>query len=354
MSTDFTHFTERHQKVTAALSFAGAAVPLADELAAADAAVAERLDELADAINPHPLDTLEDAGRRWAKGDLKVGTLADRVHSVPPTAADYIPETDAYGRTTNQAVNRAARRRYDAARRGATAALVEQNDRPEFGTRALIGASRESVATGLDVMAGRAMSAVEALPSNLREELLKRGDTNGASKFLDRLDIRRMTGAQIDAAREVEAAWTPILNADQRDLLALFGTMKTGAVRDARATDFPHGFDNHDQAAFWLDADGVAAHTLGAGPLHIIVGRGWGRLEPLADPLGEDADEFQARQAAASTARSWLENQVQLTDREMAQGVVLDAGTLIRRAGLGTPALAAQAYLEHRNVAPAA
>lgn len=354
MSTDFTHFTERHQKVTAALSFAGATVPLADELAAADAAVAERLDELADAINPHPLDTLEDAGRRWAKGDLKVGTLADRVHSVPPTAADYIPETDAYGRTTNQSVNRAARRRYDAARRGATAALVEQNDRPEFATRALIDASRESVADGLQDMADRAMAAVEALPGNLRDELLKRTDAYGAANFSQKLDIRRLSGAHIELAREVEASWAPILNADQRDMLALFGTLATGTVRDAKATEFSRGFDNHDRTAVWLDTDGVAAHALGAGPLHIIVARGWGRLEPLADPLGADADDFQARQDAASAARSWLENQVQLTDREMAQGVVLDARTLIRRAGLGTPLQATQAYLEHRNVAPAA
>ncbi|WP_312976336.1 hypothetical protein [Corynebacterium sp.] len=354
MTTDFTHFTDRHQKVTSALSFAGATVPLADELAAADVAVAERLDELAAAINPHPIDALEDMGRRWAKGELKVGTLADRVQSVPPTAADYIPETDAYGRTTNQAVNRAARRRYDAARRGATAALVEQNDRPEFSTRALIDAARESVAAGLDTMAGRAMAAVEALPDNLLDELLKRTDAYGASNFSQKLDIRRLSGAHIELAREVESSWAPILNADQRDMLALFGTMKAGAVRDARATDFPHGFDNHDQAAYWLDADGAAAHALGAGPLHIIVGRGRGRLQPLGDPLGVDADEFQDRLDAASAARAWLENQVQLTDRELAQGVVLDAGTLIRRAGLGTPLQATEAYLAQHSAAPAA
>lgn len=354
MSTDFTHFTERHQKVSAALSFAGATVPLADELAAADAAVAERLDEFDAALNPHPLETLEDMGRRWVKGDLKVGTLADRVQSTPPTAADYIPETDAYGRTTNQSVNRAARRRFDAARRGAVAALVEQNDRPEFATRSLIDAARESVAEGLQDIADRAMAAVEALPGNLRDELLKRTDAYGASNFSQKLDIRRLSGAHIELAREVEAAWTPILNADQRDMLALFGTLATGSVRDAKATEFSRGFDHQDQAVFWLDADGAAAHTLGAGPLHIIVTRGWGRLEPLADPLGALADEFKARQDAASAARGWLENQVQLTDRELAQGVVLDAGTLIRRAGLGTPASATEAYLAQHSAAPAA
>ncbi|MGP5931269.1 hypothetical protein [Corynebacterium glyciniphilum] len=347
MSPDFTHFTDRHQKVASALSFAGATVPLADELAAADTAVAERLDELAAAINPHPIDTLEDMGRRWARGDLKVGTLADRVQSVPPTGTDTVLET-------GQSVNRAARRRFDAARRGATAALIEASDRPEFSTRSLIDASRASVAAGLDAMADRAMAAVEALPGNLRDELLARTDAYGASNFSQKLDIRRLSGAHIELAREVEAAWTPILNADQRDLLALFGTMKTGAVRDAKATEFSRGFDNHDRTAVWLDTDGVAAHALGAGPLHIIVGRGWGRLQPLADPLGADADDFQARLSAASTARSWLENQVQLTDREMAQGVVLDAGTLIRRAGLGTPASATEAYLARHSAAPAA
>lgn len=354
MSTDFTHFTDRHEKVRAALSFAGATVPHGDDMAAADAAVAERLDEFQAAVNPYPLETMEDFGSRWARGDLELKTLASRVNFTPPTAADYIPETDQYGRTTNQSVNRAARRRYDAARRGATAALVEQNDRPEFGTRALIGASRESVATGLDVMADRAMAAVEALPGNLRDELLKRTDAYGAANFSQKLDIRRLSGAHIDLAREVESSWAPILRADQRDLLAMFGTLATGTVRDARATDFPHGFDNHDRPAVWLDADGMAAHTLGAGPLHILVARGYGRLVPLGDPLGADADDFQARQDAASAARSWLENQVQLTDREMAQGVVLDARTLIRRAGLGTPLQATEAYLARHSAAPAA
>ncbi|MGP5928373.1 hypothetical protein [Corynebacterium glyciniphilum] len=354
MSTDFTHFTDRHEKVRAALSFAGATVPLADELAAADAAVGAKLAEFDAALNPHPLDTLAAAGAKWARGDLKVSTLADRVQSTPPTAADYIPETDAYGRTTNQSVNRAARRRFDAARRGATSALIEANDRPEFATRALIDSSRESVAAGLQDIADRAMAAVEALPGNLRDELLKRTDAYGASNFSQRLDVRRLSGAHIELAREVESSWAPILNADQRDMLALFGTLATGTVRDARATDFPHGFSPAEQAAFWLDADGAAAHALGAGPLHIIVGRGYGRLEPLGDPLGVDADEFQDRLSAASAARSWLENQVQLTDREMAQGVVLDAGTLIRRAGLGTPASATEAYLARHSAAPAA
>lgn len=354
MSTEFHHFTERHQKVSAALSFAGATVPLADELATADQAVAQRLAEFDAALNPHPLETLEDMGRRWVKGDLKVGTLADRVQSTPPTATDYIPETDQYGRTTNQAVNRAARRRYDAARRGATNALIEAHDRPEFSIRSLIDASRASVAAGLQDIARSAMAAVEALPGNLRDELLARGDAYGAANFSQKLDIRRLSGAHIELAREVEASWAPILNADQRDMLALFGTLATGTVRDARATDFPHGFDNHDQAAFWLDTDGMAAHTLGAGPLHIIVARGWGRLEPLADPLGADADEYLARQDAASAARSWLESQVKFTDRELAQGVVLNARTLIERAGLGTPALAAERYLAQHSAAPAA
>lgn len=364
MSTEFHHFSDIHRRVTDALAVANVSVPHGDDMAAADQAIAESLAEFDAAMNPYPLDTLADAGAKWAKGNLKLDTLASRVHTTSPAAADTFKQPSDNGREYTVGVTRAETRRYQAARQGAVAALIDLHTAPEFHQAALVAASRSLVAQGLADIAAAANESVDALPERLRDQLATAGGTYAAATWTRNLDLTTLSGAHIDAARAVENTWHPVVYADPDALLLLFGTLASGTVRPARANQFPHNFDATDRAAVFLDADGMVAYALGVGSLSQIVAHGFGKLAPLADPLGADAETYAERLDATTAAAGWL-NDPGFTDHAAEHMRIQTRGqataaqvrkhvknmTIYERRGFGSPAGAVHAYrAQHTSV----
>lgn len=352
-----TPFQARFHNVATALSVIGVQPPGLEDMAAADQAVQDRLRELDQALAAPSLEDLRRDAARWVRGDLQMSTLAKKITAPDP---DNSP-------------------RLQAAREAAQAAMVADLDQDDWSTAALINASRAMVQSELENMAYAATASLEDLPEAGRNYLFtgqggKPGTRSGDPAYITMLvDPERTSTRDIDAYREVAARWSVITGmggGHQETYLAwdnLFQTMaqtravvRDGSRRDSRfiRKEWPadqYGNGGPLPAALWMDYRGNVAKAFGVGGPHFAgtILAGEGKLEPLADPLGEDHAEYLRRYSAYENVKNWAlmkdETVADKLHRSLQSGHVpqsLPAATkpLYRHAGYSTPAEALAVY----------
>ena len=294
MSAPCTHFRDRAALVANALSYVGLVPEAAGAMTAADDKITTRLEDLDAKVAEPTAEDLAAAGVKWATGKNKTASELVALLAVPHAPA-----------------------RYAVARKAAQESLVAAADKahPEWSTAALIDSTRQAVAEWLESLATEATESLADLPAKGREFM---GQPYGSAAHLDGLVDGATTPVEhISAYRRATAAWAHLDDGGsltnnayvlpQREALAV--AMAHGRALDPFTLE-PARLDlmsSHPRvlSALWLDADGMAAHSLGLGMSQVVY-RGLGRLVPLVDPLGEDAEELSARLAAADASTTWL------------------------------------------------
>lgn len=356
-------FTSRHSAVATSLAALGVVPPHGPAMAAADQAVADKLQELTTALAAPSVDTVADTARRWARGEVKTDTLVKKLTA--PSIRDQHTVTvreGSRGDLTKRAVTRPETQRYTAAVNAAQAALVADLDKPEWSLTALVEACRESVTYGMASMATAAQETLEALPDQGREWLLD--NINARPQNITTLIDGQVTpSAHIDAYRDTAAAWSALMAVDGMNSpawTALFKTMAAGRPVDphqAGGHEFPsdrYGNVMASPAAIWMDWESNVAMALGVGRgMAGVILQGRGKFDPLADPLGEDNAEYLRRWSAGENVRAWAISKNDRASDKLrrnlqsygSQATLPEVeGPLYRVAGYSTPAEALAVY----------
>lgn len=305
----YTPFTDRGKLVEAALRFSGVRVPHMDDMAVVDAEISDKVDRLNEVMQGPSDQQLADAGARWAvsKAATKNSDLAAILTGPSSTLTP---------------------KRCQQVREGAKAALVSkaEKQRPQWTIRGLIDELRPQVQQALNDMAVEATQSLRDLPAagvefmsqsyadavNIADSLI-----DGSTTPVDDIAAyRRATTAwqQIEQGAPCSDPNIPRYGDIEYETLAV--AMARGIAQDPSEMDLnrPRELDKYGTAGYfapWLNVDGMAARFMGLNPSKIVF-HGLGELSPLADPLGKDSDELQARIAAWEDARGFLAEQLRI------------------------------------------
>ena len=291
--TDFltppTPFQDRVDRITTAFSPVGWRPDASTDMARADQAVAEALEDLRDQFTGPSHADLEAAGVKFGAGK---GVAAVRKVLEAPD----VLQSDRF------------RVIYAAARRE----LVSRHDLPEYAVASLVAQGAAVVADVLPAMAREAVEALEALPEDILADL-EAGRLRVDS--LDRVEVQNRPLEHISALRAASAAWAPVYEttggaaAPVEAWTTMFRAVASGDLQ--AHSDLTLESSVAGKWALWLDAPAMVALASGFHPVEILRGD-LGTMDPLADPLGTDREAYRHRVAAYQAVDGFLGQQ---TDR---------------------------------------
>ena len=285
-TTTFTHFTKLGRDLHETFKVTGVCNPDMDALEAADAEINAHLEELdATAMGPTD-DTLAEVGRTWASSTSK---------NRDKNLMDAMVLAAAYDKS-----------RYAKVRAGAaTAYVAEYEQRNGWAPRPMIESMRAPVRKWAEDLAERATTLLENLPPEGLEHVRKAGARNCTTL----IDLATTPGSVIEDYRACEQLWN-LLYSRVDDVYLAF---KYGILAGAEDYDVPDAMWKSTMDLFgpalMFDADGVAACELGFSP-EVMVLDGMGKVAPLIDPMGEDADEYERRNERLKDVRGFLADQL--------------------------------------------
>lgn len=341
MATEpISHFSNRVEAVAAALRMTGIVPTAAKAMSEADEKITAHLTEFDERTAAPKLVEYTEAGRKWASKPTK-GGLGRLVESLNAPVGDSITTVpirvdDAWGgHWEHTQASTPHSRRLAAARKGALDGLIAKYDKPAFSTAALIESCKAEVREWFDNLATEYTEAVAALDDNALDRA-RPGDNMDA--ILELIDPATTPEATITAYRRAVRAWKIVDNQEAHVPLA-----RAMAFNDVSETV------NHERdvlkrleemtsnrasyTALMFDAQTCVLRALGMGDIEAM-GKGLGRIAPLADPLGDDLPELKHRIDAIRAVDAWFDYRKRTVgDRYRGKGLHSDAA----RFGMSTP-----------------
>lgn len=353
MSTT-TPFTDRAKTINAALRFSGVTVPNFDRMAKADEHISMQMKQLEVALAGSSEEELVTAGAKWAKS--KSSSRDSIIQSVVLTPSHNLyPSRNAH------------------IRRGALQELTASAEKkhPEWHTARILESLRPAVVEAIQGMATEATKSLQDLPEQGKQYM----DAGKGAEYMASALIDPETSSleEIEAYRRATQAWERLdtgMPCDgmeheyratdmERETLAI--AMARGVAKNPDTMDSSTPLELSDVKkanALWFDRDGMAALFMRVSPSQIVY-QGLGKLQPLVDPLGEDAEELEARVKAWDQAHKFLferwmdkiENRKYLTPDGLdwmhrATDYSRGATDRLARAGFSSGAEATRAYLD--------
>ena len=313
-SEPVTPFSNRVAAVSAALSMTGVRPAAAEAMARADEKITAHLTEFDERTAARKLVEYTEAGRKWASKPTKGGLdrliesldapVGDSVTLVPVRVKKSWGETwqDVTASTTHS-------RRLAAARKGALDGLIAKYDKPAYSTAALSESCKPDVRAWFDNLATEYTEAVAALDDNALDRA-RRG--NRMDAILELIDPATTPEATITAYRRAVRAWKMIDDENG----AHVPLARAMAFNDVSDTPNPERdvfrrleemtSNRASSTALMFDAQTCALRALGMGDIEAM-GKGLGRIAPLADPLGDDLPELEHRIDAIRAVDAWFD-----------------------------------------------
>lgn len=262
----------------------------AQALMDADDEVDNKVYELTEALGSPDREELAELGVRVAKGELKPETVRARISS----AADMTPAVmvHEYGSWRCKQANSRRSVVVEAAKQQ----WREQLDRPEWSPAGLRKACVPKVQGVLDAAAVELKESWEQLPQRVRDEVLaSRGqDLRSVAASLN----VNMTGEELDARKRAADVWMRWFNAGG-DLIDAFHYLHGGKAAITREGE------RVKTALCFLPRDAAKFYAAGFTPSQLFVRGMIDGFDPIADPLGADSEEYQARLAEYNHVQEW-------------------------------------------------
>lgn len=279
-------FMQRVEKIEEGLSDWGIRVPGREDLEAADAQVAAKVDELKAAVGDTSDMALADLGRKFAAGEVKASTVASRISSAA----------------------RLRRGQSGASRLDRVVVAVEGEsrrllDRVEWSEKALRQACVPVAQELLDGVAVELVESWQGLPawvkSMVRSERYPRlGDV------MKYVDVASVSGPDLEAVRRCATVWGRWFGgvAGKSDPMVFLGLGRE-LRRGSPYSRHDQGEEAPDWAVCWTDR----AREVGAGfrVEELVMSGMVDKLVPLADPFGTQSDVYRERLEAADSVREW-------------------------------------------------
>lgn len=276
----------------------GVMPPAAAELVRADEQIDEKATELKGALSGHSPEELAEFGWKVARGELRAETVRSRIGFGGDLASavwgqDSITDSATHNRR-NFAVPAQTRRGMVVD--GAIAAWRADADRGEWSDAALRKSCFPELKAVLQWWGRELVESWSELPENVKvsKRSARSRDLRGIAADLD---IDTISGVELEARRRCQAAWS---NFDQLDLGFALQFLSGGvhAVRSDRFT-LPR------IELLLLGAEGAARLAAGYALHDLVVDDLVEEFDVIADPFGEDSDQFQERLAAFNRVDEW-------------------------------------------------
>jgi len=148
----------------------------------------------------------------------------------------------------------------------------------------------------LDAAAVELKESWEQLPQRIRDEVLASPGQDLRS-VAENLNVN-MTGAELDARKRTADVWRRWFSAGA-DLIDAFHYLHAGHNGITRESE------TVDPDLCFLPRDAAKFYGAGFTPSQLFVRGMIDGFEPIADPLGEDAEEYEARLAEYNHVRDW-------------------------------------------------
>lgn len=283
------HFAARIDECAEFLEPVGVVPPNADELVSADEEVEGKVAELHEALSSPTGGELAELGVRFAKGELRAETVRSRISS----AADMNPAVTVLEYDRYQVKSGASRR--SVVVEAAKGQWRVQLDRPEWSQTALRRSCVPLVQEVMDAAAAELKESWEALPAHVRDaEVASLGqDLRSVGSDLN----VNMSGAELDARKRADAVWNRWFNGGAlTDVFHYLHAGRAGIRRDG---------DHVNVDLCFVPRDAVKFYAAGFTPSQLIVRGLIDGFEPIADPLGDDAEEYQARMDEYNHVHNW-------------------------------------------------
>ena len=283
VSTPVHPFTSRADAVAASFRVFNLNPSAYGDMATAESAIQDKLDELDAKVAGPSAEDLATAGTSYGagKGLAKV------------TAALAAPVLD---------------ERYSAIRKAAEAELARRADRPEWSTTALVESVAAEVPAVLSAICDAAQDALEGLPAAGRKSLLGRR-VRATQITTEVANVQHDSAEDLAAYQAAGRSWATLWEwvasqSGRNGLNSAAAAIASGSVSPHTEHRLAEG--QHGLWAMLMDTPGCAALSAGFSPEQVIL-QGHGRLEPLADPCGSQCDTYNERLAATGVLDALLE-----------------------------------------------